>query len=99
MPAVAALLLGIALLLAAFGTGAYLACALGDPRPDPETLRLARLAAAAGRRIGALGLTLWFGTGHAANPGMSLLLALTAAAATATYVTKIRPANASGTPA
>ena len=84
----ALLLLGAA--LAAFGTLAFLAAAPGIP--DSETLRLAYLAARAGRRIAAPGLGLWLLAWPTTGAGYALLLAVAATAYTASFlVTRAAP--------
>lgn len=93
--AVFGLLLGT--LLSAFGTGVYVTSAAGEP--DYETLRIARIAAALGRRVAGPALMLWFGTGHTANPPTALLLVAAAVTALATYSTRPGALTHPGRPA
>lgn len=84
----ALLLLGFA--LTGFGTFAFLAAA--PAAPDPETLRLAYLAAWAGQRIATPGLLLWFVAWPTTAAGYTLLFgAALAALAVSFLVTRAAP--------
>lgn len=94
MTTIAVLLLLIGTALTGFGSLAYISCAVADydsPRPDWETLCIARTTAHAGLPFTALGITTWFSTGASAPPPVALLLMLTALAAASTLLTRLAP--------
>lgn len=83
MDIITAALLFLGTCLGAFGTLAFLAAA--PATPDPETLRLAYLAARLGRRIAAPGLGLWLLAWPTTSAGYTLLIAAAAVAFTASF--------------
>jgi hypothetical protein len=90
MTTITCALLFLGTCLAGLGTLAFLAAV--PAAPDPETLRLAYLAARVGRRIAIPGLALWLISWPTAAAPYTLLLAVALTAATAScFVTRAAP--------
>lgn len=88
MQTLTATLLLLGVVLAPIGTFIY--AYVGLTAPDPETMRLAKQAAVLGRWTGYAGCIL--AVIHGTSGQLTLAaVALSAAAATATYVTKLPP--------
>jgi hypothetical protein len=90
---IAALLLTIGLLLAPFGTFAYVTIAMTEA--DPESLRISKALAVTGRWTAIAGSAIYLahaiGTGAATSPPMTVVLMLAAAAVVASQLTRLSP--------